>query len=329
MLWFWGNQELTGEIVDADGDWVRDADLERRERARLNWFLGAEPDGGFLEAIDLGPDLAGHLENDPVLFIEMALHPYSGADTEGTLLWMGTFGGDLVWKLSVINGALVVESPQKDQPQTLHRIPMDSPFHLNLQLTENSLIGWLNGEEIFTKEVNLLPQFPDPWDAMVTFGGAPEEEKAWDGAMEYLAMRHANFDPGKNYDAWRSAFSARTPPQKTTLTAQLVSAAREPSPADLSEYGEGILAMHWKITESSSDEFSTGEELLTWSWYFMDQMILEDGRPPKTGEKREITISPWDVNPQLQGIQQIDTDLDPEHLILLPQYFLSDFQPLN
>lgn len=324
LFWFWGHRDLTGEIIDAEGNWLREGELERRETARLTWFLGAEPAGGFLEAIDLGPALAQHLEEVSNLIFEMVLHPPRHDSPVGTLVWIGTFGEDLIWRIFVDEGQLMLETPSQGA-QSLAETAWSEPVHLTVQVETEQVRGSINGVEAFSVALAGMPQFPDPWDAMVTFGGEPGEAPSWNGAMEYLAARHGDFSPRDGFAAWQEAHSRRESPESLTVVAELVQSAREPDRADLSEYGEGILAMVWQVAESAHEVLPAGDEILTWHWYFLDRAVIEEARPPAAGTRQTLRLTTWEANPQLLEVQQMDTDLEPDQLILLPQFFLDPY----
>lgn len=328
MIWYWGNANLHGEIVDADGNWLREGDLVRREESRLNWFLGAQPATGYLEAIDLGPTLAQHLGETPHLIWEMVVHPPAQGVAEGTLIAAQTYSDDPIWRLFVHDQTLAAE--QADGIQiAIAELDLSQPRHLNLVLTESGADLWVDGEHTATLSAELLPVFPDPWDAMVSFGGSPGEHLSWTGAMEYLAVRHTFSQPEAGFAAWQKAVGKRSEPPRGKVQAKLVQSAREPNPAEISEYGEGILAMAWVVLESEYAGLNPDDQILTWHWYFLDRMVLPEAAAPEPGSIRSLQISDWESNPQLQGVQQIDTDLEPDQLILLPQFFLAESEEIN
>lgn len=129
----------------------------------------------------------------------------------------------------------------------------------------------------------------------------------------------------KHAAAWSAAHSARTPPETRTVTATLHAHALEPKTENLSEYGEALLATVWTLDEPLGDDLAAGDRFFAWHWYVLDTRVFPETRPPEVGTRQTLTLSPADGQPQLEGIQQIVEGIDPDDLLMLPDFFLPDF----
>ncbi|MCH8474285.1 MAG: hypothetical protein LAT55_03550 [Opitutales bacterium] len=320
ILWFWENQTETHEILDEEGNWARDAEALLRENARLNRHFGAETHGGFLEAPDLGPGVAESLSDHPELIIELALYPEEDVDPEGTLFWMGTYANEDLLKLALDEEGLAIHLPDQKVDLSESFTPRES-HHLIVHMGADEVRWWLDGEQQEPIAAAALPEIDDPWDVLVTFGGIPEQEASWQGAMDFLAVRRELHDPEEVYSAWQRVLRDRSAIERVVVEARLVQAAEEPKPSEISEYGEGIFASVWEISRVLEGDLSAGDRILAWNWYILDRMVIAEGRPPEVGAKKILRLSPFEENPQVQEIQQIDAGLDPVDLLDLPGFF--------
>ncbi|MCC5788686.1 MAG: hypothetical protein JJT75_03555 [Opitutales bacterium] len=320
ILWFWENQTETYEILDEEGNWARDGEALLRENARLNRHFGAETYGGFIEAPDLGPAVAESLADYPDLIVEMGLYPEEELNSQGVLFWLGTYSNDRIMKLAIEEGGLAIHLPGKKITFSESFAPKE-PHHLILHVGADEVHWWVDGERQGSVSAKALPRIEDPWDVLVAFGGIPEKEASWQGAMDFLAVRRKLHEPQEVYASWQKALVDRSEIERVVVEARLVQAAEEPNPSEISEYGEGIFATIWEVSQVIEGDLSAGDRILAWNWYILDRMVIAEGRPPEVGEKKILRLSSFDTNPQVKEVQQIDAGLDPVDLLDLPEYF--------
>lgn len=328
VLWYWGTQDLTGEVVDADGGWVRQGEALFRHAARPTWFGGVSPHKGFVEAADVGPAIARALEAKPRFHLEAVVYPASDGSRPDPLFWLGTYDGDLIWQVRVREGALWIEGADRE-PLRVGAFKLEAPTHFALTLEDQELVVHLNGEKEVTRKAEALPTFEDPWDVIAAFGGSPNMEKAWTGALEYLWIGTDPKAVSRHAEAWNAAQRKRTPPKTHRVTAKLVAHADELDEDDLSEYGDVLMGMIWNIQDGEAGEAAGGDSIFTWHFYALDGGIPEPSRPPKVGATRRLVISPASKHPQLEGIQQFVEGLDPETYLLLPEFFIPDMHRIS
>lgn len=323
VLWFWGHQNLTGEITDAEGNWARQGEAIFRGGARATWFHGVSPHNGYVEAADVGPALARSLESTPRIHLEAALHPPIKAGEPVVLFWLGTYEHSPIWQWMFRDGALWIERPDQD-PVRMTELKLSAPSHLAVTLTKEKATVWLNGRKHAEMEAALLPAFEDPWDVIAAFGGAPDSNTAWTGGLEYLLIGTRPDAVDRHADAWRAAHRARTTPDTHSVTAILSAHAREVDENDLSDYSNSLLGSVWILKEGNVENLSEGDSFFTWHWYSLNSGLLPHNRPPPVGTTRSFRISPAEQQPQIEGIQQVIDGLDPGKTLLLPEYYILD-----
>lgn len=325
-LWFWGSQTLTGEIVDADGNWARLGEALFRGEARATWFRGGAPYKGSIEAADVGPALARSQESTPGLHVEAALHPALDGENQGILFWLGTFEDDLIWQVLLREHALWIERPDTP-PLRIADLTLNEPIHFALTLSSHNTTVWLNGKKHAALEAAALPVFDDPWDVVAAFGGAPKAVNGWTGALEYLLIGTRPHAVAQHAALWKTMHDSRTPPEFRSVTATLTAHAREAKEEDLSEYGNVLMGMVWTLNEGQTEDLPANDSFFTWHFYALDSQIPATSRPPAIGSTRTFIMSPAQKHPQLEGIQQLVEDIDPDQLLLLPDYYLLEFLP--
>jgi hypothetical protein len=324
ILWFWGTHNLTGEIVDENGDWAREGEAILRHQARATWFQGVSPRRGYVEAADTGSALARTMESQPNLYLEAALHPYRDSEPlQGILFWMGTFGDDLIWQLRLKDNRLWIDRPEHD-PVPVADLEITTPTHLAFAMNGENAQVWINGALHSETPATAPPEVEDPWDVITVFGGAPGSNLPMNGSLEYLVIGTRAETAEAHATAWREAFEARTAPETHTVRATLTAHAREPREEDLSEYGNALLGMVWTLNEPLPDELKAGETFFAWHWYVLNSRVYPDSRPPEPGTVHTLVLSPANKQPHLNGVQQLIDDLDPDDLLLLKDFYLVD-----
>ena len=326
VLWYWGTQTLTGEIVDADGHWAREGEAILRHQARTNWFHGVSPRKGFLEAADTGPALARAMESSPALYLEAAIHPPPGQPAQGVLFWLGTFEDALIWQLRLQENRLWIDRPDTP-PLALADLSISDPAHFAFAVSAETASIWINGERVHQSEAAGLPVFDDPWDVIAVFGGAPDAPLPFNGSLEYLLLGTQSKTAAQHAQAWQTAHASRNPPEIFTLRATLTAHATEPREEDLSEYGNALLGTVWTVQAPLGDELQAGDSLFAWHAYVLNSRVYPDTRPPEPGSSHTLTLSRVQDQPQLEGIQQLIDNLDPDQLLLLPDFYLLDIHP--
>ncbi|MCC5849527.1 MAG: hypothetical protein JJU29_15710 [Verrucomicrobia bacterium] len=332
MLWFWGNRNHTGTVVDAEDNWVRDGEGIPRRGARHAWFGGIEPHDGFLEAADTGPALAQALETGRQFHVEMALHPPMDGQAAGTLFWLGTFELESLWFVGIENGRLMLVRPGKDNgEERLDIMPLapNAPLHLGLSFTENSVEVWVNGKRESKLEADILPEIEDPWDLIAGFGGGDPELAGWRGSMENLALYYVAPSFEVSATAWRKAMDARTPPEWIRIEAELVTEGTAPDAEQMTDYGQALLGRIWKPVNPEAAPEALREGFFTWQWLYLDNRFLDTAQSLTPGDRVNLIIGRADTQPQLNDVQQIIQGLDPLDFIQMEEYFIQDAAPVS
>ena len=320
VLWYWGHLDQPGMIEDAEGHWVRDCDVRLRGRTRPNWFLGADVQHGSLHALDMGMVIAEALNRPQPLYVEMALHPHGLEGQTGVLLSVGPVEGPARLEL-VLNDHRLLLKRQGADPLDLGELHLASPTHLAVSIDHAQIVWWRDG----------LAQDKTPWsftpididaELELSFGGRLSGDGGWRGVVEAIVLAEAPRDVVQATALWRGRHAQRSAPVSTTVEAVLVAHAQEPDPRDLMDYDECILAAVWRIERHVAGPRLDAEQVLTWHWYQLDRVVMDDARPPEPGARRVLRLGPEDGHPEIASIQRVDTGLDPGQLLELDAYLI-------
>lgn len=318
VLWFWEHGRAGGEILDAEGNPLRNSEGLFRGPSRMSWFLGLRPAGGFLEAADAGPELAQALIQTPSLHLEMVLHPPAEGPAQGLLFWIGDFGDDLTWQLQIAEGRLLLQRAG-EAVTDLGAAPLEAPRHLAVSLSPTEIRVRWDGGEAQTLAQNRMPVIADEWDVVLTFGGAPGAENSWTGDLERLLISTAAGAPEAHAAHWRAAQAQREPPAVLSVLAEVSAIPAQPDVEALLEYHNALMATVWTLVEGALPGVAAGETFVSWHWYSLDRQVAQEPEP--VGTRRRLHLSAAEQHPQLEGVQQITEPLDPTDLLLLTEWY--------
>ena len=312
------DEEGNPTVAGRDASFVanRGGGLIPRGTARYDHHFGmATLQGSFLAASGANRIVQACKESGMFTFLAWVSPPKGPLAEEGTLLWLGPTSGtpnfELIQKGREVTVRLRVagEGSAKDVRKTVFVRPDDRPYPLAVIISNGVLRVGVDGAVAFTET---LGGDLSRWRASeLVFGDAYQPGRNWPGKLEALAFYSralGDADIQQQRTRLQTLLQSRKLPPRVRVKAKLTAQSRIPEPDSIKPYYQALSLFQYAVEEVLEGEVK-GDVVAVAHWVVMDSQKLPIGER-KVGDTFELTLEPYDLNPQLKTDYWVLSDLD-------------------
>jgi hypothetical protein len=194
-----------------------------------------------------------------------------------------------------------------DPPVELCRLPDDGAHHVVVSYGKRGLVCCLDGRPV--SMTNRLKGGFDGWGpAELAFGDEPDGGADWAGRLEGVAIYNRALSPEEaraNFLAYGTRLEGRAPVKRIRVLAELLAASSVPDPDFIQPYWRALVVNVYEVRKVLEGDLEEPRVAVA-HWAILDRRVLPEAER-KVGSVLQMTLEPFDDNPQLQSELLVQT----------------------
>jgi hypothetical protein len=317
LIFLWETAGKANMSPDAATGQPRANNLQARGLARFDHNGAMVLRGGAFLASDAGAQIldpckaSNELTIEAVIDSDLADQPGPAriisfsSNAGGRNFTLGQEGDKLIMRLRTPRTGANGINPQV----TLCPLPINRATHVMVSYRPGLMVAYLDGKEVYRG--NSVEGGFENWSSRETliFGDERDDPRDWSGTLSCVALYDVFTEPeqaARHAAACLGMLSARPAVAQTKLKVRLAAMSHVPSLEEINPYRQALVSHEYEVTQSGQGNVKPGAKVRVAHW-----AILDGNRQPaadyEVGQELNMTLEPFEANPQLESVFQSDT----------------------